>query len=102
MSENNSKKILLSSESSILKLPKQPCRAITLVPKQADKLDFWSKSLFFLIDILYGRNASCRALKDNFQDFVGGMYWIHPWRDARKIKVSCRKYGSNIHKKLRS
>ncbi|XP_066917974.1 uncharacterized protein [Clytia hemisphaerica] len=45
-------------------------------------------------DILYGRNASCRDLKKNFQNYMAGMYWIHPWRDTRKIKVNCNFDGT--------
>jgi len=40
-------------------------------------------------DLLYGRNQSCRALNKNFNVSRGGIYWIHPWRDERKIKVNC-------------
>ncbi|XP_066917652.1 uncharacterized protein [Clytia hemisphaerica] len=44
-------------------------------------------------DIIYGRNSSCRML-DHFFGLPSSShlpYFIHPWRDARKIKVLCKK-----------
>eukprot|EP00111_Clytia_hemisphaerica_P011815 TCONS_00034722-protein len=41
-------------------------------------------------DILFGRNISCRMMRNYFtmpNHLID--VWIHPWRDHRKIKVTC-------------
>ena len=51
-------------------------------------INLWFRKFNTTTDILYGRNQSCRALKKNF-NVPHGVYYIHPWRDERKIKVDC-------------
>ena len=51
-------------------------------------INLWFPKFNTTTDILYGRNQSCRALKKNF-NVPHGIYYIHPWRDERKIKVDC-------------
>ena len=51
-------------------------------------INLWFPKFNTTTDILYGRNQSCRALKKNF-NVPNGVYYIHPWRDERKIKVDC-------------
>ena len=51
-------------------------------------INLWFPKFKTTTDILYGRNQSCRALKKNF-NVPNGVYYIHPWRDERKIKVDC-------------
>ncbi|XP_066927205.1 uncharacterized protein [Clytia hemisphaerica] len=43
-------------------------------------------------DILLGQNQSCLALHLNF-GVKNGTFWIHPWKDERKIKVYCSDKG---------